>query len=70
MRVTKSILIFLVLSALIVASLTACGGGRDVSYTDAELEEMSAGDLSEILINNGLQVDEDLKKVLTDEQLA
>ncbi|TJX59276.1 hypothetical protein E8P77_21535 [Soehngenia saccharolytica] len=70
MSTKKIILLLLVLSSLAVGSIIAYRGGKNVSYTDAEIEEMSASDLYEVLINNGLQVNEDLKKELTDEQLA
>ncbi|TFZ41800.1 hypothetical protein E4100_01320 [Soehngenia longivitae] len=70
MRVRKSVLILLVVSILLVSSFIVFKEERDVRYTDAELEEMSADDLYEVLTKNGLQVDENLKKILTEDQLV
>jgi hypothetical protein len=70
MRIRKSVVILLVVLALLVGSFIVFKGERDVSYTDAELEEMSADELYEVLIKNGLQVDENLKKIFTEDQLA
>lgn len=70
MWVVKRILLLLALVAVIVASLSACNSSKSVTYTDAELVKMSASDLYDTLRQNGLQVDDDLKEVLTDKQLA
>lgn len=70
MRSVKKILVFLALVIVMVALLSACNNSEDATFTKAELEKMSASDLLETLKQNGLQVDNDLKEVLTDKQLA
>lgn len=70
MTVKKSVLLFLALLAFIIGFIAIDRGGRAIGYTDAELVEMSAGDLYKVLLANGLQADEDLTKVLSEEQLA
>ena len=70
MKVVRTALLYILLMTFVTAAFSACGSKKNDTYTKGELEKMTASDLYETFVRNGLQVDEDLKKVLTDKELA
>lgn len=70
MRTGRTTLLYIILMVFIIITFSACNSKKNDTYTKDELKKMSVSDLYEIFISNGLQVDEDLKKVLTDKELA
>ena len=70
MKVVRTALLYILLITFVTAAFSACGSKKNDTYTKGELEKMTASDLYETFVRNGLQVDEDLKKVLTDKELA
>ena len=61
-------LVIIILSAVIICKFV--GTRKTAKYTYEQLNALSAKELYEVFIDNGLKVDEELKKVLTDKELA
>ena len=61
-------LVIIILSAVIICKFV--GTRKTAKYTYEQLNALSAKELYEVFIDNGLKVDEELKTYLTDEQIA
>lgn len=61
-----------VLIGIFCLGIVVCSGCRnhDKSYKKEDLETMKAEDLYKVFKENGLEVDSDLKEVLTEKELA
>ena len=70
MKAVRTALSCIFLMTFVIVAFSACSSKQNDTYTKDELEKMTASDLYETFVRNGLQVDEDLKKVLTDKELA
>lgn len=66
---SKRIIAFLLSLMLIVLTSAACTNNDEERYTKAELDKMDAHDLYELLKKNGLEVDADIKEILSDKHL-
>lgn len=65
----KKIIISMLL--LLCILMIACNGNNEEKkYTDEEFSEMTAIELYDVFLENGLELDEDLQKTLTKDQLA
>lgn len=70
MKTFRVTLLYILLMAIAIVTFSACSSKQNDTYTKDELGKMTASDLYETFVRNGLQVDEELKKVLTDKELA
>lgn len=70
MRMQRFIFIASVLLALCLFMVACNDKKEEKKYTDEEFSEMSAMELYDVFLENGLEVDEDLQKTLTKDQLA
>ena len=66
---SKRIIAFLLSLMLIVLTAAACTNKDEDRYTKAELEEMGAHELYELLKKNGLEAGADIKEILSDKEL-
>ena len=66
---SKRIIALLLSLILIVLTSAACVNKDEKRYTKAELEEMDAHELYELLKKNGLEVGADIKEILSDKKL-
>ena len=61
-------LVIIILSAVIICKFI--GTKKTAKYTYEQLNALSAKELYEVFIDNGLKVDEELKTYMSDEQIA
>ena len=61
-------LVIIILSAVIIYKFV--GTRKTAKYTYEQLNALSAKELYEVFIDNGLKVDEELKTYMSDEQIA
>ena len=70
MKNNKLILISFLLLSLCLSVVACKNVDKKKKYTFEELNAMPAMELYELFLANGLEIDEDLQKILTKDQLA